>query len=429
MKYSFYNIFVNISDSLTLLFNSVSGTYIMLKPEICKEMSENRADVETFREKHPRLFEKLVSEGCIVEDSLEEQNMVMNRRLKRRFSNKIFHITINTSMDCNLSCWYCYETHIPNSNMSIDTASKILKHIEQHHYQTQFESLKIGFFGGEPLMNIDTIKYILGHLADFTEQNNIQLKVSITTNGTLLSEELIDFLKNFEIMFQITLDGNRERHNKIKVFRGGKGDAYQKVLESLRLIDQRLENAVTRLRINFDKYSSSVLNDVLNDVSFLKRDRCYIGLHKVWQVSDNNIDNDSVISFINAAYEKGFMVDYKPIGPTDHSCYADNYNQVVFNYNGDVFKCTARNFTEENRYGRLCDDGTILWDTDKLSEHMGVCVTPAACRNCKLFPSCMSFCSQKLVEKGELKCSVFHGISLEEIIITNFNKTQLLGSK
>lgn len=429
MKYSFYNIFVNISDSLTLLFNSVSGTYVMLKPDICKEMSENGVDVETFRKKHPKLFEKLVSEGCIVEDSLEEQEMIINRRLKRRFSNKIFHITINTSMDCNLACWYCYETHIPGSNMSISTASKIATHIERHYDETKFEILRLGFFGGEPLLNFNVMKHILDHITDFIAHNNIQLQILITTNGTLITEEIVDFLKRFQVTFQITLDGNRERHNKIKYYKNRQGDAYQHVINSLHLIDERLDNATIRLRINFDKYSPTVLKEIFNDLYFLKREKCFIGLHKVWQVSDNNIDNDSVISFINMATEMGFIVDYKPISPTDHACYADNYNQLVINYNGDVYKCTARNFSEENRYGRLCDDGTVLWNTDKLVERMGVCVTSTICKNCKLFPSCMSFCSQKLTEKKGLICNVFHGISLEEIIIMNFNKTLLLHTK
>ncbi len=45
-----------------------------------------------------------------------------------------------------------------------------------------------------------------------------------------------------------------------------------------------------------------------------------------------------------------------------NSCYADKINQMTVNYDGGVYKCTARDFNEKNRLGQLCDDGTVLWD-------------------------------------------------------------------
>lgn len=81
-------------------------------------------------------------------------------------------------------------------------------------------------------------------------------------------------------------------------------------------------------------------------------------------------------------------------------CYADKTNQAVINYNGDVFKCTARDFTRENRLGVLNEDGTIKWDEKKMKQREGVRLSKDVCKQCRIAPICGGTCTQRGLDSG-----------------------------
>lgn len=88
-----------------------------------------------------------------------------------------------------------------------------------------------------------------------------------------------------------------------------------------------------------------------------------------------------------------------------HVCYADSPRHAVINYNGDVFKCTARDFATESREGRLNNEGRIEWN-EKFFQRMAIKYSNEACRNCVILPICNGSCTQNKIEAG-LKNIVF----------------------
>lgn len=116
MKPSIYNHVVNLSGR-EILYNSFSNQFLPLTPEIKSVIDGNVTDNE--------LASALESQHIMVNDDINEVEMVRNLFLRRKNSTQTYDLTINTSLQCNLKCWYCYETHIPKSLMPLSLVDKI----------------------------------------------------------------------------------------------------------------------------------------------------------------------------------------------------------------------------------------------------------------------------------------------------------------
>lgn len=422
MKVSKYNNFIEQRNKV-LIYNSFTDSFTMLEQDVLSAFQKHSSDLAKFQEMYPNVYKKLCKCGCIINDDFHELTYIQNIRLRRRFNCKEYNLILNTCMDCNISCWYCYESHIKNSYMSIDMADKIIRHIKAYHKETRFEKLHLEFFGGEPILNFAIIKYILSHISSYVKENNIFLEIAITTNATCLTEEMLNFLKDFRVLFQITLDGNKEKHDRIRYFKKTKEGSYETILHTLRQIQCIMRVYVLRLRINFDAVTFHTLNTVLEDIDFLERDKTVIGLHKVWQVAEKNIPDTDIYDFIQECNNKSFYVSFTPFGSAGYKCYADNYCQAVINYDGNVFKCTARDFHAEDRDGYLNDDGHIIWNTGKLMQRLSSS-TPEICLECKLYPTCLGVCSQCIIEQPKTGCYFKDTTNTNDLIIIHLNQTR-----
>lgn len=153
-----------------------------------------------------------------------------------------------------------------------------------------------------------------------------------------------------------------------------------------------------------------------------------INVSKVWQVKFDKEDEFHVIEFVRKCQNLGVVCTYLEFPESVYACYADNYNQVVINYDGLLFKCTARPFTKNNSYGYISDDGALVWDIKKLIGRLCLKL-PDSCCNCKILPSCPKPCSQKLIENSSVKCVLNSNFTIEDYIMMNFNNHVLKSEK
>lgn len=167
------------------------------------------------------------------------------------YGNKSYTIFINPTLECNFRCWYCYEEH-NNGYMSEDIIEKIKLHIKHKVEKREFNQLNLGWFGGEPLLYFDKVVYpISKYVKQLMEENNIPFHNSITTNAYCINDDMIEKMQEIGLRyFQITLDGNRERHNKIRNSAGK--PSYDIIIKNIIKICQKLNNASVTLRINYD---------------------------------------------------------------------------------------------------------------------------------------------------------------------------------
>lgn len=141
---------------------------------------------------------------------------------QQQFSNT-YALTLNVTQNCNLRCKYCYvkKTNFSSSFMTLDTAIRAVDFILK---SKDLESLGISFYGGEPLLNFPVIQGTIKYASEEARKIGLpEVKYHLTTNGTLLTDEIIDFLKEYEINVMISIDGTAAIHDAVRVTPTGEG--------------------------------------------------------------------------------------------------------------------------------------------------------------------------------------------------------------
>ncbi len=420
-KLSYYTNTVE-NDSMVLLYNALTNSYLILSNEIFQQINMYKSDICQLKQLNEKLYHTLKDNGFVVDENFNEKQYVNNRRLLNISRSSEYFLIINPSMDCNLKCWYCYENHIANSMMSFETAEKIIKHIKLQFQITNFKKIYLSFFGGEPLLNKKVIRFIIENTKDFALEHNIEMGLSFTTNGTLFSDSFIDFLSEFQVRFQITLDGDKDLHNKTRFYKtSGKG-SYEHILQNIRKITDIIDNATISLRINFKEDTLDSIRNLIPDLLNIKnKDKVFISLYKVWQVDEKEIDLKKILKTLSYINSLGIKANFPRLEITS-PCYADLFYQATINYNGYVYKCTARDFNLENSLGKLLDNGIIEWDIEKRLNYHSKSITKK-CNDCTLLPACSGMCIQSCSENSELFCKFeFSKFTKEDFIVYNFNK-------
>jgi radical SAM additional 4Fe4S-binding domain len=130
--------------------------------------------------------------------------------------------TLAITQQCNLACDYCY-IQKKNAVMSLSTAEKAIDFIFKHAKESN--RISINFFGGEPLLEFDLIKKITNMIHSHQLFNEDLVTICVGTNGTILSEDIVDFLirKNIQLFF--SCDGPQNVHDTFRRFSDGRGSS------------------------------------------------------------------------------------------------------------------------------------------------------------------------------------------------------------
>lgn len=403
VKASQYNLSFNYEDKI-IAYNSMSDQFLVLDPLLHDLFMAaiHEEDLPALEDIHEDLFLLLQKKGFIIPDTKNEYEEIKKISFNHDFNDENYELIINPTMNCNFKCWYCYETHIKDSRINDETKNKIIKHIEQTIIQKQgvIKNFSLNWFGGEPLLYFNPIiKDILESIYPLMVSNNINFHSSFTTNGLLISQELLDVGKKYGIkQFQITLDGHRERHNKVRYISKQKG-SYDKILENIKLC---LKNSfVVTVRINISEETISDLVKIIDDfkdINNFEKQYLNFSFHEVWQ-EEKELTAD-ISNIVDQFRAHGLVCAYKGehIATITNSCYADKFNHATINYNGDVFKCTARDFKTSSKEGYLADTGEIIWNETFQKRVFDSRFSNPPCFSCKILPLCNGGCSQHRLE-------------------------------
>ena len=201
---------------------------------------------------------KFISDCSKIKESLWLEESVRTEKLEKaqkfdcsiikdvQESGALWQLILNVTENCNMRCKYCYlsEEYEFTRNrtshmMDFQTAKKALdlffdkqRIIKQ---QNPGKAVGISFYGGEPLLNLDLIK----RCVEYTK-NNCPLKFGfyITTNGTLLKDDVVDYLVDNNFNIFISLDGNKDEHDKNRVDANGKG-TYDRIAKNIERLVER----------------------------------------------------------------------------------------------------------------------------------------------------------------------------------------------
>lgn len=127
-------------------------------------------------------------------------------------------------------------------------------------------------------------------------------------------------------------------------------------------------------------------------------------MQRVWQTINQEDDLDDVIENEVALIEKeGISVSHNTYSYGKGCiCYADSQRQSVVNYDGMLYKCTARDFTNiAHSVGYLNDKGEPCWNDNYYKHFLKAPFDNPTCRSCEYVPACLGVCSQKYIEEGD----------------------------
>ncbi len=408
-----YNVFFKHENN-NIGFNGYSLEYIVLD-ELLFELYNNaflKKNFTELKEVHNEFYEFLIEKEFLVDDSVDEFERIKMLSQKIDSDESNYVLTINPTMNCNFKCWYCYETHIKDSKMDEKTIASTIKLVEKiFEEKKELKNFTLSWFGGEPLLYFEkVIKPILKSVSLKAKEYGINFGCGITTNGLLINQSVLDFSKEFGLdHFQITLDGNKERHDKVRFISEGKG-SYDKIVDNILLIAKN--KLVTSIRVNYSTETMSGFGDIINDFENIEPElKKYIkfDFHKVWQVGEKLEDEANIYRLLFR--EKGFFVRGGVYDTVTGSCYADKKNHATINYNGEVFKCTARDFKSDNKEGSLNEDGSITWN-EKFDKRLNSKFKNAPCKECKILPICGGGCTQQAIENENVDYCI-HNFSEE----------------
>jgi uncharacterized protein len=401
MKFSKYNVFQPFEGKV-LAYNSFSDQYMMLEPLLYEllDAAVQGDCADDLNDAHPSFYAALLQRGFMVNADENETQKVIDTIQKMDNDTEHFTLIINPTMNCNFKCWYCYETHIKDSKMGPETINSVCRFIDNLFAGNKgLKTFTISWFGGEPLLYFHkVIVPVLKYAKEKAAEHYVTFYSGLTTNAYLLNQEMIDVFKAHNITsIQITLDGNRELHNTIRFVSPTRG-SYDEIINNIKLVCRNGINVTAR--INYTHKTLEGIRDIVKDFDDLtteERNFISFSFHQVWQDKKSEA-TDFLATEIKETFADGLLhIDPPHQQAINFSCYADTKNEAVINYNGEVFKCTARNFSTENSEGRITADGNIEWNENN-ERRRAAKLSNKPCLECMIFPLCGGGCSQQAYE-------------------------------
>ncbi len=177
--------------------------------------------------------------GIFCSSRLRGLEFPMKQNIKEKLKNELKQLILNVTEDCNMRCKYCkasgayfYERRYSSKYMPSHIAERAVNFFLNHSSKSQHAA--ISFFGGEPLLNFNVVQHAVEYATSKISQER-KIHFSITTNGTLLSDKIINFLMQHNFHLYISLDGPKDIHNRNRIFKNGKG-SFDKIMQNLQKI-------------------------------------------------------------------------------------------------------------------------------------------------------------------------------------------------
>ena len=391
MKTSNYNA-IRYHKGYAYWYNFMTLSHFKINTSLSKKIEDiiNNGDFAYLPES---TLIKLKGGGFIIEDSFNELDYLRSKYAEA-VNNKNYFLVILPTLNCNYSCWYCIQTHIP-SKMSLETISAIKEHIKNMVEVEKIDSPHLDWFGGEPFLYFSqVIQPISEYAMEICHRNNTPFLNSATTNGFFLKREIHDTLGKLCFkQFQITLDGNREFHDKVK-FTKSCDSTFVHVLKNIDSI-LKIDGMRVFLRINYthDNLTHAIVEQINAHISPHNRAKVIIMPRKVWQKKADKTYPAKLEKILQELDNSGYTVSRITFCQNNIPCYVNKKYYNAINFNGEVVKCTAGNdLYGSDHNGQLNPDGNITWPNNYDLKVQSPSFENETCLSCKHLPLCMGDC-------------------------------------
>lgn len=395
----------SLEEGSYFLYNTFSHGEVVVDKNVIDLLSYENI-VESAENKE--LLGQLNEMGFIVLANEDEDDAFKTLFSHIQSSTDLMNFLIFTNMQCNLACSYCFEEGLMSQDkMSEAVSEQLILFLNKKIKEGAPEKVLITFYGGEPLINRPLIERVALELNTLSETAQFNLSYKIITNGTLLTHDVVDWLKNLGVdTLKITLDGGRSTHDSTRPFKNGKG--------SFDIIFNNLEYAVKHLNIilncNMTKENIQGIFDLFDLLDTVKWSRLIkqVDVKPVMSTySDSlkcspegnelpyNYDEENIDSFYKIhtmLKERGYLTDE---GSAGLFCPVINKSgNFIVAVNGDIYECPSTVGIDKFKVGSV-------FDLDKketiYTEEMWL-----RCKECVYAPICGGGCMyQALVRLGD----------------------------
>ncbi len=195
-----------------------------------------------------------------------EQLFAPDLNVPPTFSDKplVKSLCLHVAHDCNLRCRYCFagtgDFGHARGFMSKETGEQAVEFIIANSGRRR--NCELDFFGGEPLMNMETVKHVVAYVRRREAETGKVFKLTLTTNGVLLNDQIISYLNDNRISLVLSLDGRREVHDRMRPYATGRG-SFDDVAANFRKVITARQDQNYFLRGTFTAYNLDFAADVL----------------------------------------------------------------------------------------------------------------------------------------------------------------------
>ena len=264
-----YNIVIDVCSGAIHVVDEVAYDIISLfesnsKDDILSKIAEkyvDRADISTDD------ISECYNQVC----SLKEQGKLfapdtfasMAGKLKEKTAGVVKALCLHVAHTCNLNCAYCFASqgkyHGDRAVMSFEVGKQAFDYLIKNSGTRR--NLEVDFFGGEPLMNFDVVKQLVAYARQIEKEHNKNFRFTLTTNGLLIDDDVIDFANKEMSNVVLSLDGRKEIHDRYRVDYSGKG-SWDRIVPKFQQLVEARGGKNYYMRGTFTHRNPDFLNDI-----------------------------------------------------------------------------------------------------------------------------------------------------------------------
>ena len=277
MQPSMFNVQVPVADGRSVfLMNTFSDAQVLVSSDVTTLIERASSDQASFTDEEREAIDALVENGFLVESRSRERDALEQYFRDLREDTEQLRVTVLTTLQCNFACDYCFQGDHGDYNkfaekMSLETAAKVVAWIEERLDHVRPSKFVLTLFGGEPLLNLPVAYYLAEQCHALCQARGISQGISLITNGLLLTSDVVDRLNQYGLYgVKVTLDGDRDTHNRMRPLRGRQG-TFDKIIENVRRVADKVPITIGG---NFDESSADsypALLDFLREQEFADR--------------------------------------------------------------------------------------------------------------------------------------------------------------
>ncbi|MBN2112447.1 His-Xaa-Ser system radical SAM maturase HxsB [Candidatus Woesearchaeota archaeon] len=368
-----------------------SGSWIALNKDEFNSLKSKKID--------EKLKQKLLQREILLDETNE--NEFVNDLRKRNsflFQGASLHIVVVT-LRCNMNCVYCHASSVSQDKKGFDMDKDTAKKTVDFIFQSPSPNITIEFQGGEPLLNWEILKFIVGYAKQKNRTANKKLSFSVVTNLSMMDEEKMQYLIRERILVCTSLDGPKELHDKNRIFASSSNYGQvvfwiKKFMEEYK--KKKIENARINALVTLTKkslgYPEEIVDEYVNlGLNFIHlRFLNNLGVaQKIWPQISYSVEEylafwEKAMGRIKKHQKDGKEISERIVDIIAHKIgtkYDPNYldlrspcgvaiGQLAYHYNGDVYTCDE---------GRMVGDEIFLLGNVKKDSYKDAVTCDKAC--------------------------------------------------